>query len=516
MAQALVVIEAPGKRAGLSDVLWRAGYRDFEVVATAGHIASNPSGLRPLGITSSYRETAYRIREDREAACERIREAAQHATGVIYLATDDDQEGDVIARDVLFMVIAPEDRARVRRVRLKALSPGEVAKAFEDAQPFDPLSAAKGDARRVLDRLIGALSSAEGAVGRVQGSLLLALAAQKPIIGVATYSANADDGGPDWVATKPIHAGDDYPEPVALNVGLSCGHEADTTMGSRPLNFGEIVLAGSLETGASATEVSTAMQGLYERGQLTYPRSSARMLSEESARRVDVIARMNGAGFDASRFTAVRTGVSDAEHGHEAPNPAALEIPLNRNDALLTLDERVLVLVARNLVDCGVRCTFQQPTLGALQKIPDELAGLGWHRKTDVAARFYGGEPVAAGFKPWTQEQSLLHLMQANGLGRPSTLVEHVTKFVSRGLVDEGLELTAKGRDWCANVGAIFQQQNLARLVEEYLEVHREPAALMVADMVSRFGLELEGKGGMLFNQEHENEYGEGNALYAS
>ena len=74
MAQDLVVIEAPGKRAGLSDVLWRAGYRDFEVVATAGHIASNPSGLRPLGITSSYRETAYRIREDRVAACERIRE----------------------------------------------------------------------------------------------------------------------------------------------------------------------------------------------------------------------------------------------------------------------------------------------------------------------------------------------------------------------------------------------------------------------------------------------------------
>ena len=160
MAESLVIIEAPGKRAGLSDVLWRAGMRGFEVLATAGHIATNPARLTPLGITSSFRETAYAIREDRQAVCERIREAAQNTAGRIYLATDDDQEGDVIARDVWRMVIAPEDRARVLRVRLRALSPAEVQSAFEAAGPFDPLSAAKGDARRVLDRLVGALSSA--------------------------------------------------------------------------------------------------------------------------------------------------------------------------------------------------------------------------------------------------------------------------------------------------------------------------------------------------------------------
>ena len=78
MAESLVIIEAPGKRAGLSDVLWRAGMRGFEVLATAGHIATNPTRLTPLCITSSFRETGYAIREDRRAACERIREAAQN------------------------------------------------------------------------------------------------------------------------------------------------------------------------------------------------------------------------------------------------------------------------------------------------------------------------------------------------------------------------------------------------------------------------------------------------------
>ena len=514
MAESLVIIEAPGKRAGLSDVLWRAGMRGFEVLATAGHIAANPARLTPLGITSSFRETAYAIREDRQAACERIREAAQNTAGRIYLATDDDQEGDVIARDVWRMVIAPEDRARALRVRLRALSPDEVQSAFEAAAPFDPLSAAKGDARRVLDRLVGALSSAEGAVGRVQGSLLLALAQQKPVVGVATFMATADDGGGPWIAQRPVHAGEAPPEPELLDVGLPVGSSVESTVGTRPMNYGEIVLSASVETGAEIADVAKAMQTLYERGQMTYPRSSAQALSVDSARRLEVIAKMNGAAFDAERFTAVRAMGLELEHGHEAPNPAAFDIPLNRDAALLSLPEQVMVHIARNLVDCGVRCTLEQPALGSLQKLPDGLAGLPWHRKTEMGVRLYPVVVPEAGFKPWTQEQSLLHLMHKNGLGRPSTVVEHVNKFVARGLVDAEFELTAKGRDWCANVGQLFQHQNLARLVEEYLEAHREPAALMVADMVEKFGIPVGTSDGMPFDQEYED--GQENTFQAS
>ena len=511
MAETLVIIEAPGKRASLKDVLWRAGMRGFEVEATAGHIAGNPARLSPLGITSSFRETNYAIREDRIATCERIREAAQSTTGRIVIATDDDQEGDVIARDVWRLVIAPEDRSRVVRVRLRALSPSEVHAAFEDAAPFDPLSAAKGDARRVLDRLVGALSSAEGAVGRVQGSLLLALTQQKPVVGVATYTATAEDGCEPWIAQRPVFAGDDIPAPVMLDVHLSVGSSVESTVGARPLNYGEIVLLSSVETGAEVADVSRAMQDLYERGQMTYPRSMAQAISVDAARRLDVIARMNGAAFDAERFTAVRAHGLQVEHGHEAPNPATFEVPLNRVAELLSLPEHVLVLVARNLVDCGVRCTLEQPALRDLQRLPDELAGLPWHRKTEAGLRLYPVVVPEAGFKPWTQEQSLLHLMHKNGLGRPSTLVEHVNKFAARGLVTEDFELTAKGRDWSANVGQLFQHRNLAKMVEDYLGSHREPAALMVAEMVEKFGIPVVTDDGMPLVQEHE--YGQENEI---
>ena len=505
MADALVIIEAPGKRAALSDVLWRAGMRECEVLATAGHIAANPVGLKPLHITSSFRETAYAIREDRLETAARIREAAKDCPR-IYLATDDDQEGDVIARDVLYMAIAPEDRSRVRRVRLRSLSPSEVTEAFGAAAPLDPLAAAKGDARRILDRMIGALSSAEGAVGRVQGSLLLALAEQKPVLGVMTYCASAEDGGADWVAHVPVYADTPMHEAERLDVGMGVGSSVVTTVEVRPLNYGEIVLSASLETEASPRDVSRAMQSLYERGKLTYPRSSAQLLSPESARRLEIMAHEQGAGFDAARFAAVRAGVPEIEHGHEAPNPAVFDVPLNRQNALMSLDEQVLAHIGRHLVDCGMRCTVERPSLAALERLPQALAGLLWHRKTEVAQCFYERAQPAVGMRAWTPEQSLLHLMQRNRLGRPSTLVEHVDKFLSRDLVDAGLELTAKGRDWCANVGRLFAHQNMARLVEEYLDANRESAPLMVADMVNKFGIALGDANGVPMEQEFDDD----------
>ena len=502
MASTLVIIEAPGKRACLSDVLWRAGMRDFEVMATAGHIAANPSSLRPLAITSSYRETQYRVREDRAETVNRIR-AAANAAAHIYLATDDDDEGDVIARDVCLLSLEPEDRGRVQRVRLRALSPAEVAESFKTAKPLDAQDAARGDARRVLDRMVGALSSAEGAVGRVQGSLLLALTTQLPVVGVATYVAPASDGGSPWIARKPLHAGEVPDTVFQFDEPLSLGREAEATLGSRPQNFNEIVLSASIALAEPPADVADAMQSLYERGKLTYPRSRAHALSDESARRLDVVARMNGAAFDAERFTAVRS--SHAE-GHEAPNPAALDVPLNRDANLLSFDERVWVHITRQLVDCGVRCVMQLPKLGSVARLPGGADRLAWHRQAQVGERLYEGQEVQPGVQAWTPAQSLLHLMTRNDLGRPSTALEHIGKFMSRGLVDEGWALTHKGQQWAANVGALFQHQNLARLVDEYLEANCEAAALMVASMVEKFGIPLPDDGGMLANQELENE----------
>lgn len=500
----LIVTDTAGKRAGLSNVLHRLGMRDFQIEATMGSVASNAASLSQLGITSTFRQTGYAIREDRRAVCARIREAAQSGTGKIFIATDDDQEGDVIARDVWQMVIAPEDRARVRRVKARSLLPTHVNDAFEMSSPIESITASKGDARRILDRIIDALCRSQGVLlGRVEGSLLLALAKQRPVVGVTAYTATSDDCGEPWIAHQPVYAGDEVTVPKMVAAGLSVGSRVVTTVGARPMNHDEILLSASVETKAKLKDVSKAMQKLYESGKISYPHSSKRALSTESMQRLEMIAKMNGAAFDLDLFRLAQGEIPNATE-HEAVNPTAFDIPLNRDAGELSLPEKVLVHIARYLVDCGVRCTIEQPTLESLKKLPDALAGLRWHRKTDMGIRLYQGlKKQESAFEPWTQEQSLFHMINKNGLSQSDKAVEHVGRFLALDLVNAKFDLTEKGNEWCANLSQLFKYENLSQLVEEYLEINREAAAMMVADMVEKFGIPINSNDKIVFDQEH-------------
>lgn len=483
MAANLFIIEAPGKRKSMFDVLRRAGVRDIDIEATVGHLGTNPAGFKPLAVDSEYRETAYRIKPEREHLAAVIAHKASEAKR-IYLATDDDQEGDVIARDALHFCIPEEHRHKAVRLRLKALAQAEVAAAIRDAKPFDEMMAAQGDARRIIDRLIGSLSSDAGAVGRVQGSLLLALADQQPVVGVVTHTLPSVDGKGNFVAKEPVFAGQAVPEVLQLEIEAMTASASKITMAQAPMNHDQILLAASLRTGAEVGDVSRAMQSLYERGRMSYPRAKDCAISPESLRRLSMVARANGAMFRADLFSEVRE-IAGA-HGHEAPNPLVLDVPTNRAFGMLTLEEQVLVTLTQNLIDSGIEGRFERPNTANL---PEAARDLNWHRATAIGTRLWANVPDRAGFQPWTKEQSLLHFMIKNELGRPSTIVAHIDKFLTRDLVTQDFELTRKGQEWAANVGAVFSYRNVSKLIEEYVESNRKSSSSMVSDMVELFEL---------------------------
>jgi DNA topoisomerase-1 len=483
MTTNLFIIEAPGKRRRLSNVLHRVGVCNLEIVATIGHLCANPEGLQPLGIDAGYRETHYRIRGDREVVAADIAWRACQAER-IYLATDDDQEGEVIARDVLHFAIPDDHRHKVLRLRLKALAQSEVAAALRTALPLDEAHAAQGDARRMMDRLIGSLSSEVGAVGRVQGSLLLALAQQQPVVGVVTHTLAAADGGKDFIAQVPVLAGQAVPDPLALHRPLAVQSASDTTIGGPPLNHDQILLEISLQTGAGIRDVSHSMQSLYEQGRLSYPRAKDTAITAESLKRLSLIARANGAGFRPELFGTIRGTCS--VHAHEAPNPLVLDVPVNRPDSLLSLSEVVLSLITRRLIQHGMDARLERPLQSAL---PEKAKGLPWHRLSSTATHLWPPENLKAGYRAWSPEQSLLHFMMEHHLGRPSTVVDHIDKFLSRQLVTREFDLTAKGRAWCENVVSLLGRHNLSREVEDYIETHRGSPSEMVRDMLESFRL---------------------------
>lgn len=199
MKRALVVIEAPGKVAALARHLRALGH-GWPVVATRGHFVRNPQSLWPLAIDSTYRE---RARTPVRKIARSLREQAERR--VVFIATDDDAEGDVIARDVAETVSDVADRCV--RVRIRAFTAAGVKEALTRIEPFDARAARRGDARRILDRLIGhTFSQPRAPAGRILTPLLAHLQRTDPIVARVRLVVPCADGGPPWRAEIDIRA----------------------------------------------------------------------------------------------------------------------------------------------------------------------------------------------------------------------------------------------------------------------------------------------------------------------
>lgn len=193
----LIVIEAPGKVAQLARMI-RAIGMDAQLWASGGHFRQHADSLWPLGIIADGSEPGRTFDENRFAS---LRRAAMGRR--VLVATDADQEGDVIARDVRDAI--QDIASGIERVRLHALDLEGVRAAFAQSTPFAPSASKAGDARRIVDRLIGHCFSRPGLpVGRVFTALLQSLRDNEPVIGHVTLRRVAGDGGPAFTACMPI------------------------------------------------------------------------------------------------------------------------------------------------------------------------------------------------------------------------------------------------------------------------------------------------------------------------
>jgi len=189
----VVVIEAPGKRRHLQKILSRIGI-GAEVMATGGHFYASPQSLYPLAVNIDWTETERHA--DPIVAARLRRKCAGHTVAI---ATDRDAEGEVIARDVWATV---GDVARSAfRVHFPALTVRQVTRGFSRARPVAEIAPGAGDARRIIDRVIGHAYSGDGiACGRVSSAALGWFATHDPEMGIYHLRLAACDGGADFMA----------------------------------------------------------------------------------------------------------------------------------------------------------------------------------------------------------------------------------------------------------------------------------------------------------------------------
>ncbi len=146
----LLIVESPAKIKTISKFLGN----DFRIMSTVGHIMDLPP--KKLGVTiNGSVELEYVTIEGKEAVIAEICKAAS-GSGDIFLATDPDREGEIIAWHIgnqIEKVI--KDTSQIHRITFNEITKPAITEAITNQSHVDLDKVAAQQARRVLDRWVG-------------------------------------------------------------------------------------------------------------------------------------------------------------------------------------------------------------------------------------------------------------------------------------------------------------------------------------------------------------------------
>lgn len=484
MSRDLVIIESPGKLKTLHRVFSEIGLQ-ADVCATIGHFLDNPASLRDLAIEirdDEFVETKRRpFREDSyRYLCDQIR----RCSGRILIATDNDQEGHVIAQDVVDLAreLAPSRPAL--RMLMSGLDRQSVSAALSNLQPVSSAKATPGTARRIADRIIGAgMSDFERnlPVGRVQ-SALLGLCATGLAHSKVNLRMPCSDGGKPFVGEFPVcgattpakliaelGAFDLPPAPVARSEGRAA---------ALPLSYGDALLGLNRTLEMKIEEAADLLQRMYEAGDISYPRTSSRGMTEAGRESAARLARAKGL-LAFKRDLLPHTDFASPHEALRVLNEGRLRsLDIGKPLKLHDMDrDAVLAFIARRTLESGIPARRDYPDLS---HAPEWARDIAWVRDTRGAVLpwRYPDPPQSVGRDV---KAALVEAMMDAGIGRPSTYAQHAMRFAERRLVDYKNELTSKGRDWLD-----FAPQSLVRAetsvrIESLLDQEDRPVADLVA-----------------------------------
>jgi DNA topoisomerase-1 len=143
----LVIVESPGKCKTIQGYLGQ-GWR---VMASMGHLRALVPALDSVGITKQF-EPTYEWIKEKAATIKALKEAAKEATE-IYVAADDDREGEFIAYSVcLLLKLNPKT---VKRAVFHEITEAAIQHAIRHPRHMDMNRVHAQQARSMLDMMIG-------------------------------------------------------------------------------------------------------------------------------------------------------------------------------------------------------------------------------------------------------------------------------------------------------------------------------------------------------------------------
>lgn len=480
MAKNLVIVESPAKAKTIEGFLGK----DFIVKSSIGHIRDLPKkGGMAIDIENGFKPT-YEVSTDKKKVVDELTKLSKKSD-LVWLATDEDREGEAIAWHLLEALKL--DESKTKRIVFNEITKTAINKAVENPRKIDVNLVNAQQARRVLDRLVGfELSPVLWkkvkyglSAGRVQSvAVRLIVEREKEIIDFvskSTYRVTAQFLSSQGKVFKADLSNRFDTKEEAVDFLNSCA-SSDFSISSlkkkpakkspsAPFTTSTLQQEASRKLGFTVGQTMSVAQKLYESGKITYMRTDSVNLSGDAVKSASHYIESTF-GADYSQTRSYSTKSKGAQEAHEAIRPTNLAnssvegernqmrlydliwkriIASQMSDAQLERTTAEIVISNRKekFVAKGEMIKFDGFLKVYLESTDDET-----EEQDGMLPNLVEGEAVSTKeinaierfSKPKARytEASLVKRLEELGIGRPSTYASTITTVQNRGYVVKG------------------------------------------------------------------------------
>ncbi len=339
MSNNLVIVESPAKAKTIEGYLGK----DFSVKSCFGHVRDLPKSNNAIDIKNGFQPT-YEIPKEKKDVIKELKKSVKKA-GVIWLATDDDREGEAISWH-LFEALKLDDN-NTRRIVFGEITKQAILNAIESPRSIDIDLVNAQQARRILDRLVGFELSPilwkkiqRGlSAGRVQSvAVRMVVEREREIEKFDSQSFFKVSAEFIVEGNKVLKAelAERFPTEDEARTFLTNCLGATFTINNlekkpgqkkpaAPFTTSTLQQEASLKLGFSVSQTMVLAQRLYESGQITYMRTDSVSLSELALSNAasEITSTYGDKYLETRQYT---TKSSSAQEAHEAIRPTDFSV----------------------------------------------------------------------------------------------------------------------------------------------------------------------------------------------
>jgi DNA topoisomerase-1 len=333
MSKNLVIVESPAKAKTIEGYLGK----DFKVASSYGHVRDLPKGDNAIDIKNRFKPT-YEVTPDKKEVIKQLKSLVKDAE-MIYLASDDDREGEAISWHLKEVLKLKDDQTK--RIVFREITKNAILKAIDNPRKIDIDLVNAQQARRILDRLVGFELSpilwkkikAGLSAGRVQSVAVRFIVEREREIekfnAKSSFRITAvfDVKGKTLSAELPKkfdtqrEAEDFLKKCIGADFTIeNLEKKPGKKSPAAPFTTSTLQQEASRKLGFSVAQTMSVAQKLYEAGKITYMRTDSVNLSEDAmAAAKKEIHSAYGPEFHHSRKYSTKS--EGAQEAHEAIRP---------------------------------------------------------------------------------------------------------------------------------------------------------------------------------------------------